>query len=107
MTMHALSVNERYNMSPKKKKKEKKTEKSMKMLDHCHMISENSEVDIFLSTSSPCHFLFCLTINRKEGAHTFRLRLNVNLSWTTTNICVHTTEVKYIGTTCIILPGKC
>lgn len=89
------------------KKKEKKTEKSMKMLDHCHMISENSEVDIFLSTSSPCHFLFCLTINRKEGAHTFRLRLNVNLSWTTTNICVHTTEVKYIGTTCIILPGKC
>lgn len=52
MTMHALSVNERYNMSPKKKK-EKKTEKSMKMLDHCHMISENSEVDIFLSTSSP------------------------------------------------------
>lgn len=51
MTMHALSVNERYNMSPKKK--EKKTEKSMKMLDHCHMISENSEVDIFLSTSSP------------------------------------------------------
>lgn len=53
MTMHALSVNERYNMSPKKKKKEKKTEKSMKMLDHCHMISENLEVDIFLSTSSP------------------------------------------------------
>lgn len=31
----------------KKKKKEKKTEKSMKMLDHCHMISENSEVDIY------------------------------------------------------------
>lgn len=77
------------------------------MLDHCHMIGENSEVDIFLSTSSPCHFLFCLTINRKEGAHTFRLRLNVNLSWTTTNIWLHTTEVIKVGTTCIILPGKC